>query len=164
LKNSKELFKSKEQPMTSRKAILVANSYMARLFERSSVQSPWVETQDWVHSESRMRAQDTERSPLGHSLAGRTGLAPHTEIRDRERMAFAHDVAADLKRSLAIDKWEELEVFASDPFLGQLLAHLSPDVQKIVCTTHVLDWTSLPAHEIEKRWRNAFSASSGRTI
>jgi len=139
--------------MTSRKAILVANSYVARLFERSSSQLPWVEIQDWVHSESRMRAQDIERAPLGHSLAGRAGLAPHTDVRHRERTAFAHDLAADLKQALATDKWEELEIFASDPFLGELLAQLSPDVKASLRATHALDWTTLSAHEIEERRR-----------
>ena len=142
--------------MTSRQAILVANSYVARLFERSSVQLPWAETQDWLHSESRMRAQDIERAPLGHSLAGRAGLAPHTDVRHRERTAFAHDLAIDLKQALATDKWEALEIFASDPFLGELLAQLSPDVKATVRATHALDWTTLSAHEIEERRRKAF--------
>jgi hypothetical protein len=58
-----------------------------------------------------------------------------------------------LKQALATDKWEELEIFASDPFLGELLAQLSPDVKASLRATHALDWTTLSAHEIEERRR-----------
>jgi hypothetical protein len=55
-----------------------------------------------------------------------------------------------------MDQWQALEIFASAPFLGELLAHLSPEVKKTVRTTHTLDWTALPVHEMEKRWNQAF--------
>ena len=51
--------------MTSHKAILVANSFVARLFEQSHLQQPWVETRDWWHAEGRMHARELERAPLG---------------------------------------------------------------------------------------------------
>jgi protein required for attachment to host cells len=142
--------------MISHTAILVANSFIARLFEQSSLDQPWVETRDWWHAEGRMHARDLERAPLGHSMAGRMGLAPRTDIHQRERAKFAHDLAMDLENSLATDKWHAMEIFASNPFLGELLAHLSPDVKKIVRATHALDWTSLSVADIEKRWRKEF--------
>ena len=142
--------------MTSHKAILVANSFVARLFEQSHLQQPWVETRDWWHAEGRMHARELERAPLGHSLAGRAGLAPHIDIRHRERAEFAHDLALDLHEAWATEKWHALEIFASNPFLGELLAHLRPDIKNIVHATHPLDWTSLSAGEMEKRWRKKF--------
>ncbi len=142
--------------MVSPNAILVANSFVARLFERSSLPQPWIETQDWWHAEGRMHTGDLERTPHGHSQAGRTGLAPHTDIKLRERVEFARDVAKGLKQALTVEKWHALEIFASNPFLGELLAHLSPDVQKIVHGTHPLDLTSLTAQELEIRWRQEF--------
>jgi protein required for attachment to host cells len=142
--------------MTSHNAILVANSVVARLFDRRSLKEPWVETQDWWHGEGRMQARDLERAPLGHSLAGRTGLAPHTGIRERERAEFARDLAHGLQHALVMDKWHGLEIFASAPFLGELLAHLSPEVKKTVRSTHTLDWTALSVQEIEKRWHQEF--------
>jgi protein required for attachment to host cells len=142
--------------MVPRNTVLVANSFVARLFERSSLQQPWVEVQDWWHAEGRMHTGDLERMSQGHSLAGRAGLAPHTDIRHRERTEFARDLAQGLKHALATDPWHELEIFASNPFLGELLAHLSPDVQKTVRATHALDLTALPARDIEERWRKEF--------
>lgn len=142
--------------MTSHHAVLVANSVVARLFDYSSPKAPWVETQDWWHGEGRMRAQDLERAPLGHSMAGRTGLAPHTDTRARERIAFARDLADGLKQALAMDKWDDLDIFASPPFLGALMAQLAPEVKSTVRHTHPLDLTALSAQQIEKRWHQAF--------
>lgn len=142
--------------MVSRNAILVANSFVARLFERTSLQQPWVEIQDWWHAEGRMHTGALERTSQGHSLAGRTGLSPHTDIRHRERAEFARDLAEGLKQALSTDKWHSLEIFASDPFLGALMAHIGPEVKKTLRTTHALDLTSLSADDIEKRWNKEF--------
>ncbi|WP_448442924.1 host attachment protein [Limnohabitans sp.] len=151
-----EAFQRKEKIMHSLHAILLANSSLARLFERSGSQQPWVEVQDWWHVEGRMHPGDLEPMSQGHSMAGRTGLAPHTHIRHRERVDFARELADGLKHALATYKWHSLEIFASAAFLGDLLAQLEPDVQKIVHRTHPLDLTSLSVHDIEKRWNKEF--------
>ena len=137
-------------------AILVANSSLARLFERNSLLQPWVEVQDWWHGESQTHARDLERTPPGHSMAGRTGLAPHTDTRHRERAVFAQAVAKDLEQAMVMDKWQELEIFASNPFLGELMAHLDGALKKTIRATHPLDLTSLSAQDIEARWRKDF--------
>lgn len=142
--------------MIPRNAVLVANSFVARLFERSSVRQPWIEIQDWWHAEGRMHTGELERTSPGHSLAGRAGLAPHTDIRQRERADFARDLAKGLQHAWATEKWHELDIFASNPFIGELLGHLTSDVQKTVRSTHSLDLTALTAHDIEKRWREEF--------
>ena len=142
--------------MASRNAVLVANSFVARLFEWTSLQQPWVEIQDWWHAEARMHPGDLERAPPGHSLAGRSGLAPRSDARQRERAEFARDVAEGLQRALANDPWHTLEVFASNPFLGELLGHLSPEVRKSLRASHPLDLTALTASAIEERWRQTF--------
>lgn len=147
--------------MVSRNAILVANSFVARLFEWNSLQQPWVEIQDWWHAESRMHPGELERALPGHSLAGRSGLAPRSDVRQRERAEFAQDVAQGLQLALDTDKWQTLEIFASNPFLGELLAHLSPAVRASLHATHPLDLTALPASVIEHRCRQAFNPGRG---
>jgi len=142
--------------MVSIHAILVANASLARLFLRSSSLQPWVEIQDWWHAEGRMHARDLARSSLGHSLEGRTSLAPHTEIRHHERAVFARELAQGLDQSMTLDQWQRLEIFASNPFLGELLAQLGSQVQKRVCAAHPLDWTALSPQEIEFRWKKDF--------
>jgi protein required for attachment to host cells len=69
---------------------------------------------------------------------------------------FAKDVAAGLKQALAADPWQELDIFASPPFLGELLAHLSPDVADTLRRTHPLDLTTLSPKDIQKRWTQEF--------
>jgi protein required for attachment to host cells len=138
------------------RAILVANSSLARLFERSSLLQPWVEVQDWWHGEGQTHARELERALPGHSMSGRTGLAPHTDTRQRERAVFAQAVAKDLEQAMVLDKWHELEIFASNPFLGELMAHLGSALKKTVRATHPLDLTALSAQEIEARWRKDF--------
>jgi hypothetical protein len=44
----------------------------------------------------------------------------------------------------------------SNPFLGELLAHLDAPVQKIIDAKYVLDLTSLNVKELEKRLRTEF--------
>jgi protein required for attachment to host cells len=149
-------FSAKGSTMVSHNAVLVANSSVARLFDCGPLQQPWVETQDWWHAEGRQHAGDQERTPHGHSLFGRTGLAPHTDTRQRERAEFARDVAAGLQQALISDRWHTLEVFASNPFLGELLAHLSPAVAQTLRRTHPLDLTALSPQEIQKRWNKEF--------
>ena len=53
--------------MDSRNTILVANSFVARLFERHGLLQPWVETQDWWHAEGRIHTGDLVRTLPGHS-------------------------------------------------------------------------------------------------
>jgi protein required for attachment to host cells len=146
----------KGSTMVPRNAVLVANSSVARLFDCGPLQQPWVETQDWWHAEGRQHAGDQERTPHGHSLFGRTGLAPHTDTRQRERAEFARDVAAGLQQALISDRWHTLEVFASNPFLGELLAHLSPAVAQTLRRSHPLDLTALSPQEIQQRWNKEF--------
>ena len=146
----------KGSTIVSRNAVLVANSSVARLFDCGPLHQPWVETQDWWHAEGREHPGDQERTPHGHSLSGRTGLAPHTDTRQRERAEFARDVAAGLQQALISDRWHTLEVFASNPFLGELLAHLSPAVAQTLRRSHPLDLTALSPLEIQQRWNNEF--------
>jgi hypothetical protein len=75
--------------MTQQHGILVANASHARLFERASFSEPLLQLADWVYPASRMPARDTERAPLGQSVAGRAGLAPRVDLKHLHRSAFA---------------------------------------------------------------------------
>jgi protein required for attachment to host cells len=136
--------------------ILVANAAQARVFERTSFTAPLVEVADWVHTESRMSASETERTPLGHSLAGRAGLAPRTDLKQKHRSAFAHTLAAYLHEAVLTHRVNALALVVSNPFMGELLAHLDASVHKAVVAQHVLDLTSLSVTELDPRLRSEF--------
>ena len=136
--------------------ILTANASVARLFERTSLLAPLIELADWMHPEGSMLASELERAPLGHSMGSRTGLAPRMDLKHRERSEFAHDLAEWLREAVLTHRVHDLVLFASNPFLGELLAQLDPAVQKIISLKHPLDVTSLSVQELEMKVRVEF--------
>lgn len=142
--------------MAQKHWILTANASVARLFERTSLTAPLTELADWMHPEGSMRAAELERAPLGHSLAGRTGLAPRSDPQQRERRAFAHELANWLHEAVLAHRITDITVLASNPFLGELLAQFDPRVQKMVTAHHPLDLTALPVQALDQKVRADF--------
>ena len=137
--------------------ILTANASVARLFERTSLLAPLSELADWMHPQGSMLASELERSPLGHSMAGRTGLAPRIEPKQRERHEFAHELAESLREAVLSHQVQDMALFASNPFMGELLAQLDPAVQKIISVKHPLDLTALSVQALEKKVHAEFN-------
>ena len=142
--------------MAQKHWILVANASHARVWERTSFSEPLLEITDWIQPESRMQASETEHSPLGHSLAGRTGLAPRADLKQQHRSAFAKTLAVYLHEAVLSHRVNALALFASNPFMGELMSHLDAAVQKTIVAKHVLDLTSLNVTELDKRLRSEF--------
>ena len=142
--------------MTQQHGILVANASQAHLFERSSFSEPLVQLADWVYPASRMPARDTERAPLGQSLAGRAGLAPRVDLKHSHRSAFAEELAHDLRKAVMDYRLKSLALIVSNPFMGELLRHLDASVQKVVGDKHSLDLTSLRLTDLDQRLRTDF--------
>lgn len=142
--------------MAQKHWILVANASQARVFERTSFTQPLVELTDWLHPESRMPARETEGAPLGHSEAGRAGLAPRSDPRQRHRSEFAQTLAQYLQDAVLHNRVNAVALVASNPFMGELTAHLDDPVQKTICAKHVLDLTSLNLRDLDARLRSDF--------
>ena len=142
--------------MAQQHGILVANASQARLFERASLSEPLIELADWVNPASRMPARDTERAPLGQSLAGRAGLAPRVDLKHLHRCAFAQELAAYLREVVLSHRMKSLALVVSTPFMGELLRHLDTSVQKVLCARHVRDLTSLSLIDLDQRLRSDF--------
>jgi hypothetical protein len=142
--------------MAQKHWILVANASHARVFERTSFTEPLVEVTDWLHPESRMPASETERSPLGHSEAGRAGLAPRSDLKHLHRSEFAATLAKYFHDAVLNHRVNALALFVSNPFMGALLSHLDAAVQHTLVAQHVLDLTSLNVTELDKRLRREF--------
>lgn len=142
--------------MAQKHWILVANASHARVFERTSFTEPLVELTDWLHPESRMAASETERAPLGHSAAGRAGLAPRSDLKQLHRSEFAKTLAKYFHEAVLNHRVNALAVFASNTFMGELLSHLDASVQHTLVAKHVLDLTALNVTELDKRLRTEF--------
>lgn len=136
--------------------ILVANASQARVFERTSFNQPLIELSDWRHPESRMSARETERAPLGHSVSGRAGLAPRSDPKQRHRSEFAQTLAHYLQDAVLNNRVNSVALVASNPFMGELTAHLDGPVQKTICAQHALDLTSLNLTDLDARLRTEF--------
>lgn len=133
--------------------IVVANAAMARCFEYSSVTEPLVPGECLVHPEGRLHGRDLDAERPGHSHAGRTGLAHRTEVKERERTEFARQIADFLQEDA--NRYSGIVLFASNPFLGELLSHLDEGVRQRVTASHAIDLTSFGLSELEARVRSA---------
>lgn len=159
LPNNQKRFRlksEKDQSMAHKHWILVANASQAKVWERTSFNEPLVEVIDWIHPESRMPASETERRPLGHSEAGRAGLAPRAELKHLHRSEFAKTLAKYFHEAVMNHRMSALALFVSNPFMGELLSHLDAPVQQALVAKHALDLTSLNVTELDKRLRSEF--------
>jgi protein required for attachment to host cells len=136
--------------------VLVANASQARLLERASFAEPLVDLTHWRHPESRMHASETERAPLGHSEAGRAGLAPRSDLKQQHRSVFAKTLAKYFHEAVLNHRVNALALFVSNPFMGELLSHLDAHVQDFIVAKHVLDLTPLNLTELDKRLRSEY--------
>lgn len=142
--------------MAQQHGILVANASQAGLYERAAFNAPLRELAVWANPVNRLPARATERAPLGHSLAGRAGLAPRVDLKHSHRSAFAQDLAGQLREAVLNQRMKSLTLIVSNPFLGELLKHLDASVQKILGTQHALDLTSLSLSDLDQRVRTDF--------
>jgi protein required for attachment to host cells len=134
--------------------IVVANASLARCFERTSRTEPLVPLASYEHPESRLHARDLETDRAGRTHkddAGRTSFVPRTEPKEREREEFARQMAKVLADAVEARRCSGIALFASNPFLGELQAHLGNGVRQAITATHALDLTSFDNHELDQR-------------
>ena len=143
--------------------ILVANASLARLFRRDSGLDPLVPVDTITHEESRMRGSELGTDRPGHEATdnspGGNRFEPRTDVRQKEHARFARELADRLDKGLAAHEFDSLAIFASNPFMGELKAHLSEAVEKKLKLAIDHDITSLGLSEIEERLRGAASGS-----
>lgn len=134
--------------------VVVANAAMARVLERPSLTEPLAEVECLVHPESRMHASELENERPGHSRQGRANLAQRTDAKERERTEFARQIAHRLKEGVGANRFDGIVLFASNPFLGELLSHLDEGVRRLVTASHALDLTALALPDLRTRLRS----------
>lgn len=138
--------------------IVVANASLARCFELAAPAQPLLPLASLEHPESRKHGRDLQTDRPGQTHkddAGRTSFVPRTEPKERERTEFARQVAKFLEEGSAENRYKGVLLFASNPFLGELLAHLGPGVRQHVTASHALDLTSLDPAALTVRVRQA---------
>ena len=135
--------------------ILVANASHARLFSRESPTAPLIPLANIEHPESRLKGIQLADDRPGHEAtdnsSGGNRYEPRSDVRRKEHQHFAREIGQRLDAGLAADEFSSLWLFASNPFLGELKAHLSDAVGKRVQLALSSDLTSFGLAEIEQR-------------
>ena len=72
-------------------------------------------------------------------------------MREREHDRFAREVAATLNAGIAAGKCAGLILVASNPFLGQIKAHLGEQARKALVRCVPSDYTALRDAELAQR-------------
>lgn len=131
--------------------IVVANASRARIMARERPGEPLLQREDRVHPASRQHPRQAERDHPGQTIAGRSGLAPRTDARTRERNSFAHELADCLQDHHQHNSMGDLVVYASNPFMGTLIAQLDAQLRRHVRLHDAVDMTNWPLAQIEAR-------------
>lgn len=131
--------------------ILVANGSRARLLQRDQPGEALREIMDWVHPQTREHLGTPDSAHRTSGTRGRSGLAAPQSAKAHARAQFAQDINAWLKKAVAPQGVGRLAVFASSPFLGDLLSHGEGALERLLCASHPLDLTALSLQELELR-------------
>lgn len=133
--------------------VIVANGSIARIFQSSpNDEKQWTELECLLHPEGRLHGTDLAAGEIRHSIAGRAGLARRLEPKQHARQEFAQQVSDLLRHHLNLNEIGRLVIFASNPFLGELLGHLDGETQKLLQASYPVDLTHLNLNELMQRF------------
>ena len=136
--------------------ILVANGSRARLLQRDRLADPLFEVKDWVHPQTRQHAGTQEGEHRTSGIKERSGLAPRQTPKDHERAQFAREICEWLHKGVSTHHIGAVAVFASNPFLGELMSHGNGPLQQHLCASHALDLTQLTMPELDQRLQREY--------
>lgn len=144
--------------------VVVANAARARILEAGVAPGDCVQRADLVHTQSRQKGVELRSERSGHIVGGPSGsggaaYSPRTDVRDLEHERFAREVAQAINEGVAAGGCAGLILVASNPFLGRLKSHLSPQASKALLETLPSDCTSLSDGEIAQRLSNLHGLS-----
>jgi protein required for attachment to host cells len=136
--------------------LVVASAARARVLEMSDEGGVYVHVADLVHPESRQKAGELGADRAGHVTSGKHGTGsaeyrPRTDVHEREQEHFAREVAHVLNSGLATGRCAGLVLVASNPFLGELKAHLDTQARQRVLRTVPSDFTALNDRQLAQR-------------
>lgn len=136
--------------------IVVANGASARVFERSGPQAPLIDLHHWEHPQTRMHASELSFDHPGPGHSGRGGLTPRIEQRHKARQQLAHELSQWLQARLAKQNQGQVALFATNPFLGELMSELPEALHTHVCASHATDLTHVPFQALDEHLRRDY--------
>lgn len=134
--------------------IVVADSSRARIFRATALQGPYAELETLAHTQSREHARDLASDKPGRSYAAagehRHAMEPEHDPADRERQAFAHQIAERIERARTHGELQELVLVAAPAFLGRLRQVLPEQAAKLVKASLDKDLVRAELADIER--------------
>jgi len=135
--------------------ILVANASVARCYTREHANSPFKVVAEFEDALGRAKGSDLVGDRAGYEAVGRdragTAFSPHMDPRKKEHETFARQLAQFLNGAIAARRCEQIAIFASNPFLGEIKALLDEHAARALVRSLALDLTSFTGAELSRR-------------
>ena len=149
--------RAKPAPNGSLDWVVVANASRARVLERDDENHALREITDHVHPASRMKGAELNADRPGHARKSdaSTAFEPRMAPQEREHARFARELAHELETAALEHRMRGLVLLASNPFLGELKAHLGHAAKRQLKTTVAVDLTAFQGAELERRVTHA---------
>lgn len=116
--------------------VVVADSGRARFFALVNKGTPMVELADYVHTESRLRANELFSDRQGRTFDskgyGRHAKENRNPIKVQQAMKFARQISAGIEAERKKNKFSKLLLVAAPGFLGLLRKALGRESGKLV--------------------------------
>lgn len=134
--------------------ILIANATRARVLEQLPNQRV-KELASFEHAAGRSKVSELVHDRAGSERSDRSfGAAayqPRLDPKDKEHQRFARELGEWLERGALAGSYASLEVFSSNPFLGELKAGIGPATQRLLRGVHDRDLTMVGRAELARR-------------
>jgi protein required for attachment to host cells len=134
--------------------ILIANATRARLLQQEPGQKV-KELRSFEHLAGRSKigelADDRSGSERNDRLYGAAAFQPRLDAKQKEHRRFARELAEYLEQQAQLGAYRRIEIFASNPFLGELKAVVGDATLRLVGGAHDLDLTMVGKAELGRR-------------
>jgi len=136
--------------------ILIANASKACVLEREGRQPRLKQLSRFEDPLGRAKGVDLVSDRAGYESSPSRGVAgspysPPSDPRRQEHERFALRLARHLDEGVAAQQCDALVLLASNPFLGEVKAHLGRQSHKALVSTSSIDLTALSASDLEAR-------------
>jgi len=135
--------------------VLIANASQARCYTREHANSPWTEVAEFKDAWGRAKGSDLSEDRSGYEgtsqSRGGTAYTPRLDAKKKEHEGFARQLANYLNEAVGAHRCEELVIFASNPFLGEVKSFLDEHARRALGRTMPIDLTSFAGPELSRR-------------
>lgn len=117
--------------------ILIADAHCARCFKRTAANAPLTEVADFIYPHQTMGGHARHGDLWGDAGKGHgrttqagTQFEPHMDVKTKERLGFARQLADFLSAAVSTQQCDQLVLIAPSAMLGELKPLLSKTASK----------------------------------